>query len=145
MSRKNPFFEADPSSYSLNKEKCGRFELEYYLFNSSKPPIISVWDSELEAYNNIGLVYYMNDVSDLEEDIIETIEEVMERGWGSEIIGNNFTLVSVIVEPQVCYVTSNNDLVQGKEEAALDSSMHITTSDFLQFSLKWRDFLKKLK
>jgi hypothetical protein len=144
MNRINPFFEADSNSYSLTMVEYSHFELEYYVFHSGKAPIISVWDTKLETYNGIGMIYYMEDVSDIKEDVIDTIDEVVGRNWGNEVIGNNFTLMSVIVEPEMCYITSDNDLAKGKEKAISDSSMQMKTSEFRQVSMKWLEFLESL-
>lgn len=142
MNRVNPFFDADSGSYSLTTIEYRYFELECYIFNSGKAPMISVWDSKLESYNSIGLIYYMDDVSEIKEDVIATIDEVVDRNWGDEIIGNNYTLISVIVEPEICYITSENDLAKGKEKAISDPSMQIKTSDFREISVKWLEFLE---
>jgi uncharacterized protein Smg (DUF494 family) len=142
MNRVNPFFKAERDSYSLTVAEYSHFELEYYIFKSSKAPIICIWDKKIGKYNSMGLIYYMNETPDIKEDVLEIIEEVMERNWGDEILGNNYTLVSVMVDPEMSYITTNNDLDAGKKEAILDELMQLKTEDFKTITLKWLDFLK---
>lgn len=145
MRRANPFFKADSNDYVLTIKKCLHFELECYISKSGKAPLLAVWDSNLENYNSIGLIYYMDYAADIKEDIIETIEEVVNRNWGNEIIGNNFTLISVIVEPVRTYITSGKDLVKGKGKSLLDSSLLLSTEDFKAISLEWLKVLESLE
>lgn len=142
MNRINPFFETYSNSYSLITTEYVHFELEYYIFHSGKAPIIYVWDNKLAAYNSFGLIYYMDTVSDIKQDVIGTIDEVVERNWGYEVIVNNFTLMSVIIEPQMCYITSGNDLAEGKKKAISDYLMQMKTCEFREISMKWLNFLE---
>ncbi len=143
MSRVNPFFSAEPDRYSLTTEHYLHYELEYYIFKNSSAPSICVWDTRLDTYNSIGLVFYMINVANIQEDILETIDEVISRKWGDEIIGNNYTLTSVIVDPEMSLVTFDKDQ-NSRERALSDSSLQMETKDFQAITKMWLEFLESM-
>ncbi|UII33936.1 hypothetical protein LVD17_08925 [Fulvivirga ulvae] len=141
MKKKNPFIKMDESNYVLTILDCNRYELECYVFNNSSEPILFVRDKQLDDYNYAGYFFRVCwDAEDIREDLLPSIDMVMDRNWGDEVFPSE--LCTAIIEPKVTYFTNNNDLEKGKKDALKDKNLQIDTIDFKKISLKWVEFLE---
>lgn len=143
MKIKNPYIK-DGVEYKLTLIDCGKYELECYVFaQNSNRPALFISNSDTNMYNIGGdfLSYDWNS-KEINENLIPTIDEVLERKWGDEILGNNFTLISAIITPEITYFTSNNNLTEGRKEAQENENMQIDTKILKDIIVKWRDFVK---
>ena len=143
MEKKNPYIKKR-AKYELTLLKCGMYELECYVFdkNSSRHALF-IKNIETNSYHIGGdFLSYEWNAKEIKEELLPVIDEVIERKWGDEILGNNFTIMSVIINPKKTYFTSNNDLGEGRKEAHQDENKQLDTSMFREIILKWLEFVE---
>jgi len=140
MERHNPFKKDE--MYNLTLSKIGKYELEFYVFEGkSEEPLLYVKSLETATYNYVGDFYrFCWDAKEIREDLLPTIQEVINKGWGDEVLSSE--LLTAIIEPGITYFTNNHNLKEGKEAARKDERMQIPTEDFRQISLRWLEFLE---
>jgi hypothetical protein len=83
------------------------------------------------------------EIEDIREDLLPTINEILEQNWGEEIISGQLNVA--IIEPEYSFLTRNNNLGEGKKEASENLDAHIKTLTFRTISEKWLDFLEAHK
>lgn len=141
MITQNPFIQTK-EKYSQTLFSLGKYELECYVFES-KPnkPSLYVRDVQTNVYNHVSDFYrFCWDAKEIKNDLIPTIDEVVERGWGDEILSSE--LLTAIIEPDSTYFTKNHNLALGKKEAIENDYMQLKTVDFKRISTKWLEFLE---
>ncbi len=141
MKEINPYIQ-EGEKYKLTVLSCGKYELECYVFDRMpNEPALYIKDSETGSYNyGSDFFRYGCSINEIKEDLIPAIDEVVERSWGDEILGNN--IVSAIIGPEKTYFTSNNDLNEGRKEAQQNERMELETKVFRQISILWLGFLE---
>lgn len=139
----NPYINSD-HQYTLEVVPCGKYNLEFYILDeNSMVPRLYILDKESNEYHYGGIFFPFGwDAEDTKEDLIPTIEDVIERNWGDEILGNNYTLLSAIITPETTYFTSENNLDLGRRIADKNENMKMSTADFREISVKWLEFLE---
>jgi hypothetical protein len=148
MNRVNPLTQSN-ERYNLFVFSILNYELEcYVLEDSSSKPILYLRDTTTNEYHLTTDFFSVNwGIEDIKEDLIPTIDEILEQGWGDEILSGQ--VVSVIIEPEKSFFTKNRDgnkhLGEKKEEAAKNSNAHLSTKVFRAISVKWLEFLEAHK
>ncbi|SDK77338.1 hypothetical protein SAMN05421823_103525 [Catalinimonas alkaloidigena] len=143
MRSKNPYIQ-ESVKFSLTVLSCGKYELECYVFEQKlNAPTLFVKDLETGYYNYVGDFFRFNwHEKDITEDLIPTIDEVVERNWGDEVLVS--VLLTAIIDPHKTYFTSEKNLTEGIKMAVKDDRMNLDTLVFRQIATKWLNFLNSL-
>jgi hypothetical protein len=141
MIKNNPYIR-EGEKYNLTILSYGKYELECYVFGRMpNEPSLYIRNMETDSYN-FGSDFFRYDwyIKEIKEDLIPTIDEVVERNWGDEILGNN--IISAIIDPAKTYFTSNHNLSEGRKEAQQDERMQLDTKIFREIAVLWLAFLE---
>jgi len=143
MNEKHPFIKKG-MEYDLTLLTYDKYELECYIFRkNNNGPSLFIRNLKTNSYHLGGYFYYYGwSIEDIKEDLIPTIAEVIERNWGNEVLGNNFTLISAVIYPHITYFTSNNQLDEGIKKAQQNENEYLDTKTFKAISLLWLEFLE---
>jgi hypothetical protein len=144
MKRTNPFINKERSEYEVELIIHGNYELEFYLFKDGSEPLLYVWLIDAQKYSVVGDLFRFNwRAKDIKEDLLPTIDEVIERNWGDEILVSPIT--NACVYPNFTFFSSENNLDDAEEVAMSDPTTHLSTKDFRAISVKWLAFLEGLE
>lgn len=145
MKRNNPFVK-DKIDFKLTVIPCGKYELECYVLSEVSTPYLFILNTETGSYNLGSYIFYMvwDIPKEIREDLLPTIDNILEQPWMSEIIVNDYTLINAIIYAEKIYFMPNSvtDLGIGKKEVEADESKQLDTRVFKEIILKWLDFLE---
>ncbi len=144
MQPDNPLTRSD-IKYELTVLTVSQYELECYVIETRPHrPILYVKNTLTNQYHELTTFFSVNwEIEDIREDLLPTINEILEQNWGEEIISGQLNVA--IIEPEYSFLTRNNNLGEGKKEASENLDAHIKTLTFRTISEKWLDFLEAHK